>query len=104
MEGAVLFLGLSLAMVSNWSDGRLKELWDLVSVPGQATSADHSHILALTGEVLFILLLAFIASFTHEAGVAFVALLLALWLVYITFNVDWISKMFDTLTQATTVK
>jgi hypothetical protein len=85
------------------SSGRLKGIWGIVSVNNQATSADHSHLIAFGGEFLFIGLLALLAGVSDDAGKVILALLAVLWLVYITFNIDLIQRFFDAITSAAKV-
>lgn len=85
------------------SSGRLNGLWNIVSVNNQATSADHSHLIAFGGEFLFIGLLALLAGVSDDAGKVIIALLVALWLVYLMTSVDLISKFFDAIAQAAKV-
>jgi len=82
------------------SSGRLKGIWDIVSVNNQATNADHSHLIAFGGEFLLIGLFALIASASDDAAKVILALLVVMWLVYTLMNVDLLAKSFDAFAQA----
>ena len=99
----VLFIGGALIVASNMSSGRLKGVWNVVADPTPATSADHSHLIAFGGEFLFIGLLALLAGVSDDAGKVIIALLVVLWMVYITFNIDLIQRFFDAITSAAKV-
>jgi hypothetical protein len=87
MDGLVLFIGGALIVASGVTTGQLKDLYNIVGDNSKASQpVDHTHAVMFIGEFIFLAILAMIAGRSDEAGTAIIALLLALWLVFITQN------------------
>jgi hypothetical protein len=99
MGGIILFLGGALIVASGVATGQLKDLYNIIGDSSKtSTSLDHTHAIMFIGEWIFLGILAFAADRSDEAGTAIIALLLALWLVFITYNNPAVSKILGSLT------
>jgi phosphotransferase system glucose/maltose/N-acetylglucosamine-specific IIC component len=87
MDGLVLFIGGALIVASGITTGQLKDLYNIIGDNSkQSQPIDHTHAVMFLGEFVFLAILAMIAGASEEGGKAIIALLLALWLVFITQN------------------
>ncbi len=102
MDGIILLLGGSLVVVNGISSGQLKDLWGIIGDNSKPyATTDHTHMVLLMGEFLFVFILAMLAGTSKDAGKAIIALLVALWLVYIMVNNVKVAGWLNTFTAAT---
>jgi hypothetical protein len=85
--GIVFIIGLSLLVASGWTSGLLKDVFHIFGTKSQmGTPKMHQNLLWFFGEFLFVMILTAIADVSSEASKAVIALLLVLWLVFVTDN------------------
>jgi hypothetical protein len=92
MSRGVALLGLGLVL-ANTATSHLKDLRDVVSGKSSDPTATHGILIAIIGQVLFVLILAMIADWSDEFGTIIIALLIGLWLVWAVGNADKISTV-----------
>jgi cell division protein FtsW (lipid II flippase) len=92
----VTVLGLGLVLANSITGSTLKDIGSAVqdhTKGGSVSSNAHHALVALAAQVLFILVLAFLADWNPDLGTVIVALLLGLWMVWAIKNVDQITKL-----------
>lgn len=96
--GAVLMPGLGLILANGISTGALHDVWTSVSdtKANIDIKQEHQNMILIGGEFVFVFVLAWFAEQSDEAGSLILALIMVLWLVWITFNIGtvqrWVAK------------
>lgn len=96
MSRGVALLGLGLVLV-NTLTGHVNDLRDVINNKTEDPTKAHSVIIAIIGQVLFVLVLAMIADWSDDIGTIIVALLIGLWFVWAAYNADRITRVGQTL-------
>jgi hypothetical protein len=93
---AVAIFGLGLVAANTATAGYGADI--KAAITGEKQSRDaHVAFLAVIGQVLFVLVLAFLADLSPDLGTIIVALLLGLWLVWAVAHADKIKSAADML-------
>jgi hypothetical protein len=93
--GFVFALGLFLIIVSGMSNGQFKSLWDALW-NGNIETTFKQDATVLLGELIFILILAFLSEASDDFKHFAIAFLFALWLSWSMFNSKTLAKWFST--------
>jgi hypothetical protein len=88
----VAVLGLSLVAANTMIGPAFGHLLGAVNGSETGDSAHHAFV-AIIGQLLFVLVLAFIADSSSELGAVIVALLIGLWLLWAFKHPDAITKL-----------
>lgn len=100
MDDIVLLLGIALVLVNAASNKQLVELWDIISNPSTAATDipnTRSDLFILGGEILFVLILSFLAGTNKAIGSIAVALVVGLWIVWTLTHNPNLSGFFSAL-------
>lgn len=97
MPGLIIVMGFGLLFVSGAMSGQMVQFWDLLTNQ-QASVGTSTQTFALTlGEIVFILILATLASSDPDFGKFGVVILSALWLLWMVKNPDSLTRLTTTL-------
>lgn len=97
MPGLIIIMGFGLLFVSGAMSGQLVQFWDLITNQ-QASVSSSTNTFALTlGEIMFIIILATLASSSQEFGYLGVVVLGALWLLWMVKNPTALNRITTTL-------
>lgn len=98
-SGIILTAGMGLVLVNSLKDGSLKSLWDTISNPKSSpdVKTQHQTFLKVFGEVLFVFVISYIAETSADASRAMLALIGALWFLWLMLNsqsaVSWVNSI-----------
>lgn len=97
MPGLIIVMGFGLLFVSGAMSGQLTQFWDLMTNQ-QASVGTSTQTFALTlGEIMFIIILATLASSSPQFGTFGVVILSALWLLWMVKNPTALTRLTTTL-------
>jgi hypothetical protein len=88
----VTVLGLGLVIANSLTSKTFSNIASILQ-GGGSTSDAHKALLLLVGQVVFVMVLAFLAEWNPDVGSVIVALLLGLWLVWAIGNASKIQSV-----------
>jgi hypothetical protein len=97
MPGLIIFLGFGLLLVNGAASGQLTQMWDLMTNKASPVQTDTSTFALTLGEIMFIIILATLASSNPEFGTFGVVILLALWVLWAVKNPTALQNVTGTL-------
>jgi hypothetical protein len=97
MPGLIIVMGFGLLFVSGSASGQLTQMWDLITNQASAVTTDEKTFALTLGEILFIIILATLASTSPEFGTFGVVILAALWVLWMVKNPTALQNLTGTL-------
>lgn len=106
----VLFLGLALIIANGFSTGQFGRIWSVVTGAGAGVALGKpgtvvgnqpqvkNDMFVMMGEVIFLAALSAIANSGDSAGTAIGALIVGLWLIWLTQNGQFAAKFIKAIT------
>lgn len=84
MESTILILGAGMVLLSNYSNGNLKQMGDMLGNAQSKTPTlqNQRMLLVFAGEIIFVIILASIARANPDAGGLIIAFLLVVALLW----------------------
>jgi len=97
MPGLIVIMGFGLLFVNGAASGQLTQMWDLITNQASPVAKDTSTFALTLGEIMFIIILATLASSNPEFGTFGVVILAALWVLWMVKNPTALQNLTSTL-------
>lgn len=97
MPGLIVIMGFGLLFVNGSASGQLTQMWDLMTNQASPVKTDTSTFALTLGEIMFIIILATLASSSPEFGTFGVVILAALWVLWMVKNPTALQNLTGTL-------
>jgi hypothetical protein len=97
MSGVIVIMGFGLIFINGAVSGQLTQMWDLMTNQASPIATDTSTFALTIGEIMFIIILATLASSNPEFGTFGVVILAALWVLWMVKNPTLLQNVTGTL-------
>lgn len=97
MPGLIIIMGFGLLFVSGAMSGQLTQFWDLMTNTKASVGTSTQSFALTLGEIVFIIILATLASSDPDFGRFGVVILSALWVLWMVKNPAALTRLTTTL-------